>query len=220
MKDALLFQRLRRANPAPLRADATDPDLFARITSEPGDPRLARRERSRRPRRALVVAIALTLTAVAASTAFAVSHWNRAQVVKQPVTRQEYLRAEHSLTIPPGATWPEYHVLPNTVTGKGAGGSYAIMASQHLWECYWVGAIRSGDAAGQRRAHTELDRLLANHVIEAPEGAPEDWAPDPAPAFPYAVWAHDGGLEWVKQNYVLAAAGKPTRLIQSCKANS
>jgi hypothetical protein len=220
MKNELLDQRLRRANPVPAPGTSGDRDLFVRITSGPGDPRLAERARRRRPRRGLVVAIALGLTAVAASTAFAVSHWTTAQVVEQPVTKQEYIGAQRSLTLPPGATWPEYKMLPNTVTGKGAGGGYAVLQAQHAWECYWVGTIRKGDTAGQHRAHAELEGLVANNMLEAPPGAPEDWAPSPAPSVPYVVWAHDGGFAWVKENYALAAAGKPARLIQSCKANS
>jgi hypothetical protein len=220
MTDDLLLQRLRRANPVPAPDMTDDPDLFVRITSGSGDPRLAQRARRRRPRPALVVAIALVLTAAAASTAFAVSHWNHAQVVKQPVTKREYLDAQRGLTLPPGATWPEYRMMPNTVTGKGAGGGYAVITAQHAWECYWVDTIRSRDVAGQRRAHAALEQLLANNILEAPPGAPEDWAPSPAPTVPYAVFAHDGGLQWIEANYALAAAGKPGRLIQSCKANS
>src|SRR5438093_6087932 len=85
-----------------------------------------------------------------------------------------------SLQLPPGATWPEFKIEPNTVTGRGGGASRAVMVSQHAWECYWVDAIRSENLTGQRRAHAELERLLAHNVIVAPNGAPEDWAPSPA----------------------------------------
>ena len=71
-----------------------------------------------------------------------------------------------------------------------------------------------------QRAHDELNRLLAHNVIEAPAGASEDWVPSPFPSVPFAKWAHDGGLDWVRQNYALAAAGHPARLAQSCRANA
>jgi hypothetical protein len=209
---------VRRANPVPTPRDAIDRELFARITARPSDPRLALDRGSRR-RRGLAVAIAFGVMAVVASTAFAVSRWNHAPAVEPPVTRQEYLDAQHSLRLPPGATWPAFKIEPNTVTGRGGGASRAVMVSQHAWECYWVDAIRSENLTGQRRAHAELERLLAHNVIVAPNGAPEDWAPSPAPNVPYAIWADDGGLQYVNAAYAAAAAGKPQQLIQSCRAN-
>src|SRR5438045_339998 len=199
MKTSLAFERVRRANPVPIANAVEDRLLHARITSQPGDARLARGNSSPRRRRSgLVVVIALAVAAVAASTAFAVSHWNHAPAVKPPVTKQEYLQAQHSLAMPPGKNWPSYTMQPNTVTGKGGGASTAVMVSQHAWECYWVDAIRSDDTLGQRRAYTVLEKLLANNVVVAPNGAPEDWAPSPAPTVPYSIWADDGGLEYVK----------------------
>ena len=221
MKTSLALERVRRANPVPIADAVDDRALYARITSEPGDARLARGNSSRRHRRSgLVVAIALAVAAVAASTAVAVSHWNSAPAVEPPVTKQEYLQAQHSLTMPPGRTWPTFRIQPNTVTGKGGGASLAVMVFEHAWECYWVDTIRTHDAAGQRRAHAELEQLVAKNILVAPRDAPEDWAPSPAPSVPYAIWADDGGLQYVKAGYAAAAAGKPARLIQSCRANS
>jgi hypothetical protein len=218
MKTKLAFERIRRANPVPDAQHNSDRELFARITADPGDTRLARHSGSR-GRRRLVGAIAVAVTAVAASTAFAVSHWNVAPAVEQPVTKSEYLEAQKSLRLPPGASWPEFKIEPNTVTSKGGGASRAVMVTQHAWECYWVQAIRERDLRGQQSANAQLEKLLANNVIVAPNGAPEDWAPSPAPKGPYAIWANDGGLQYFQKAYVDAAAGKPQRLIQSCRAN-
>jgi len=211
--------RVRQANPVPSPPNTVDRELFARITASPGDRRLAPHRGSARRRRGLAVAIAIGLMVVAASTAFAVSRWNHAPAVKPPVTKQEYRDAQRSPQLPSGATWPEFKIEPNTVTGRGGGASRAVMVSQHAWECYWVDAIRSENVTGQRRAHAELEKLLANNMIVAPTGAPEDWAPSPEPKVPYAIWANDGGLQYVRAAYSAAAAGKPKQLIQSCRAN-
>ena len=215
MKTKLAFERVRRANPVLDAPRSEDLDLFARITAAAGDPRLAQR-RGSRGRRRLVGVIAVALAAVAASTAFAVSHWNVAPAVEQPVTKSEYLEAQKSLTLPPGASWPEFKIEPNTVTSKGGGASRAVMVTQRAWECYWVQTIRERDLRGQHSAYSQLQKLLANNVIVAPSGAPEDWAPSPAPKGPYAIWANDGGLEYFQKTYAAAASGRPQRLIQSC----
>ena len=213
---------LRRANPVPHAPDLADPDLFDRIRELPGDPRLARPARRRpllrRPGAVLVIVGAVMV--VLSTTAFAVSRWHDAEVVRPPVTKHEYLRAQHRLTLPPGATWPEFHVTPNSVTSRGAGGGQAVLASQIAWECYWVGAIRRGDTAAQQRAHTQLLSLMKHNVVVAPKGAPEGWEPSPLPASPVAIWAPDGGYRWVLAGYAQAAAGHPQRLISSCRANS
>jgi hypothetical protein len=44
--------------------------------------------------------------------------------------------------------------------------------------------------------------------------------PTPPPTVPFAVFAHDGGLNWVRANYKRAAAGDPRNLIQNCRANA
>ena len=83
-----------------------------------------------------------------------------------------------------------------------------------------VKAIRDGDVAAQRRSYNRLSTLLAENMLVAPIGAPEDWRPPNPPAAPYAVFAHDGGFEWIRRTYALAAAGHPHRLAQSCRANA
>jgi hypothetical protein len=219
MKIDRTILRLRRANPYPRPATVEGTELFARITARPPDRRIARGATPRR-RRVLVLAVSFGLMALLASTAYAISNWVFNSAVRPKVTKQEYRLAQHELTLPPGASWPKLHVDPNSVTSRGAGGGHAVLISQNAWECYWVKAISRGDTAGQQRAQTELDALLANNILVAPTGAPEDWTPPNPPQVPYAVFAHDGGLEWVRKTYALAAAGHPHRLAQTCRANA
>jgi len=209
--------RLRRANPVP-RAVAVEADeLFAAITAARPDRRLRREVRHRQ--RVLVVALVLLVMALVASTALAISDW-LGEAVKPSVTKQEYPAAQKELALPPGASWPTFRIEPNSVTGRGAGGGHAVLVAQNAWECYWVHAIREGDNAAAARAQSVLTGLLAQNVLEAPVGASENWTPPNPPDRPYVVFAADGGLDWVRQTYALAAAGKPLRLIQSCNANA
>jgi hypothetical protein len=218
MKTDSTLLRLRAANPFPGPASTDAPDLFARITASLPAPRLRRPERPRR--RALVLAVGLALMVLLASTAFALSNWVIGDAVGPRVTRSEYRHAQHQLTLPPGVTWPALHVDPDSVTGQGAGGGHAVGIAQNAWECYWVHAIRVEDTGAEKRAQAELERLLANNVIVAPAGASENWTPPNPPKVPYAVFADDGGYQWVRETYALAAAGHPQRLIDSCRANS
>jgi hypothetical protein len=193
-------------------------ELFAQITALAPDPKLrGRLGGSPRPR--LVVALTLLGAAFLASTAFAISTWVHGPV-KPPVTKAEYRHAQRELTLPPGVSWPAVHVPSDSVTSVGAGGGRAVLIAQNAWECYWVQAIHDGDVGAQRRAHEELDNLLANHVVVAPVGAPEDWTPPNPPRGPYAIFAHDGGFEWVRAGYRQAAARDPARLTASCRANA
>lgn len=222
MSDSIIT-RLRRANPVPVAETAPAAELFARITALPGESRRAAAERPRRRhRRAIVLAFAVLAAVVLASTALAISHWLGADVVRPPVTKQEYIAAQKQLTLPPGYSWPAFRFPPDaaiSVTPRGAGGGHAVMAAQWAWECFWVKAIRTHDAAGSARAHSALNALLAHNTYEAPAGASEDWTPTPLPTQPFMVYAHDGGLEWTRAGYRLAAAGDATRIAQSCRAN-
>jgi hypothetical protein len=214
--------RLRRANPVPRVPAGDDADLFARITALPRDsspPRAGWRPLLRR--RAVVLALVVLTAVLLASTAFALSRLIGTDVVRPPVTRQEYLAAQKQLRLPPGVDWPVFNTPPsNSVTTRGGGGGQAVLFSQNAWECYWVQAIRDGDAVAAQRAHAELNRLLAHNILEAPAGAPEGWTPDPLPQTPFMAYAHDGGLDWVRASYKQAAAGNPTNLIESCRANA
>jgi hypothetical protein len=217
-KDSTLL-RLRDANPIPVPTPVDGADLFARITAQPPDSRIRGRARPLH-RRGLVLAFSFVAMALLASTAYALSNWVFSSAVKPKVTKLEYRRAQQLLPLPPGSSWPALNIDPNSVTSKGAGGGTAVLISQNAWECYWVKAIREGDVAAQRRAHERLSTLLAENMLVAPIGAPEDWTPPNPPDAPYAVFAHDGGFEWIRATYALAAAGHPRRLAQSCRANS
>jgi hypothetical protein len=222
MKSDSLTDRLQAANPVPLVAQTDSLDLFDEITALPADPRLAEPKRkpfSRRP--GLVLGIAFAVAALLASTAFAISRLVGDEVVGPDVTRAEYLQAQSQLELPPGAAWPPFHAGPsNGVTSRGAGGGIAVLAAQNRWECYWARAIRTGDTAAQARAHAALDSLLAHNILEAPAGASENWTPAVPPKVPYAVFAHDGGLDSIRASYAAAAAGHPRSLNQSCYANA
>lgn len=211
--------RLRGANPVSQPAVVHAPELFARIIALPADSRL---ERPQAPgsRRFLVLALALLIMALLASTAFAISNWVLGDAVKPDVTKAEYRVAQHALTLPPGYSWPALHVDPDSVTGRGAGGGHAVLAAENAWECYWVKAIRTGDTTAQQRAHDELEALLDNNVLVAPAGASENWTPPNPPQHPFATFADDGGFQWKREAYAQAAAGHPQRLIDSCGANS
>ena len=223
MSNDSIMVRLRRANPVPETPAGEDNDLFDRITALPRDSvARARPERpTRRRRRAFILVLTVGIAALLASAAFAISQLIGRDVVRPPVTRQEYVDAQKDLALPPGVSWPEFNIPEeNSVTSRGAGGGRAVLIAQNAWECYWVDAIKRGDGVAGERAHAELNKLLANNILEAPAGASENWAPTPLPTQPVAVFAHDGGLAWVKQNYALAAAGHPGRLAQSCQANA
>ena len=216
------YDRLRAANPVPFIEQTDSLDLFRQITALAGDPRLdnpARKPFIRRRGVALVVAFAVA--ALLASTAFAISRLVGGDVVGPSVTRDEYLLAQRQLTLPPGATWPDIHFGPaNSVTPRGAGGGIAVLNAQNAWECYWVRAIRADDVPAQRQAQAALSALLANNILEAPAGAPEDYTPANPPSVPYAIFAHDGGLDRIRAWYAAAAAGRPQGLIDSCRANA
>src|SRR5438874_12247537 len=78
---------------------------------------------------------------------------------------------------------------------------------------------RRRDTAAEDRAHTELKMLLEKNIIVALADASENWtAPNP-PTGPDAVFADDGGLEWLRATYAQAAAGNPQRLVDRCRAN-
>jgi len=216
MKNDSTLAYLRRLNPVPQAASVDGAELFDQITSLPQDARPAAR-RSAARRRVALVAVGLAVMAILATTAFAVANWF-GDVVKPSVTRQEYRNAQDELALPPGVTWPALNVDPNSVTSRGGGGSSAVMIAMSSWECYWVDAIKSGDQPAQQQAHSELNSLLHNHVVIAPPGASENWAPSTA-QFPVAAFADDGGYQMKQAMYADAAAGHPHSLIQSCRAN-
>ena len=214
MKTDATLDRLRTANPVPTPPVAGDETLFARITALPRDP-----QPRRRPRRRAVLILAPLAAILIASSAFGISTWLGGKAVTPPVTRAEYRQAQQDLPVPPGFRWPALRVDPNSMTTIGGGGGHAVLIAQNAWECYWAAAIRRGDSVAGRRAQAVLDDLTTNHAVIKPDGAPEDWVPPHPPALPYAVYANDGGLQWIRQGYAQAAAGDPTRITKSCRAN-
>jgi hypothetical protein len=223
MSENSTIVRLRRANPVPETPAGDSTDLFDRITTLPQDPPTGQRpvRRPSRRRRALVLVLA-GIAVLLVSTAFGISKWFDDGLVEPPVTIQEYFDAQKQLELPPGVAWPPPDVAPhdNSVTRIGAGGSRAVLIAMNEWECFWADAIRRGDANAGRRAHDELNRLLAVNVFRAPAEAPEEWVPSPLPNVPFAVFSHNGGLGSIRQSYVRAAAGDPTEIAQSCRANA
>ena len=210
------LNRLRAANPFPAGTAVDSDALFDRIVAESPDRPTARTRRPHSRRLALVV-----LAVVAVGGILAVgkaSGWFN-HIIAGPTVKAEYAAAQKQLTMPPGYDWPPLHWPPNSVTSQGAGGSFAVNIDQDAWECYWVGAIHSGNAAGQRRAHAALDDLMKNHIVIAPAGSPEDYTAPQSSRTPTAVFADDGGYQYKQRMYADAAAGRPQQLEQSCRAN-
>ena len=159
--------RLRRANPEPLAPAVDGMDLFAEITALPREAGT----RGPRRRRGVVLAIALAVTVLLASTAYAFSNWVFDDVVGPDVSMAEYLAAQRELTLPPGTSWPTFYMEQNSVTGRGAGGGHAVLAAQNAWECYWAKAIRTGKEPAQRRAHAILERPARAQHPRGPAGS-------------------------------------------------
>jgi hypothetical protein len=211
------LNRLRAANPLPATAAVDAETLFDRIVLAPPDRRLARTERRyRRP--VLVLAAVLVACGLLASGAYAISGWI-GHIIGGPTVQAEYAAAQKQLTMPPGYRWPPLNWPANSVTNRGAGGSFAVSLDQDAWECYWVDAINSGDVSAQRRANAALDALMANHIVIAPAGSPEDYTPPQSSRTPTLAFADDGGYQYKQRMYSEAAADKPQLLEESCRAN-
>lgn len=208
---------LRAAKP-PVPSGFVDAEaLFSRITIAAPDRRL--RTSTRRHRRpVLVFAVALALVAVIASTALALSGWI-GDIIGPSEVHSEFAKAEGQLSLPPGYTWPKLNFPSDSVTSRGAGGSFAVNMAQTAWECYWVQSIGSHDKAGEQSARAALSDLMTNHIVIAPSGASENWSP-PQTGKPLATFADDGGYQYKQRMYAQAAAGHPQLLEQSCRANA
>ena len=217
------MERLRRARPepAPLAIDADE--LFGAIVKTEREPATRRRPR---PRRAVLIAAALAATIVlTAGSALAFTNilgWHDAtSLVKTPRQWQKlYVAAQSDLKLPPGVAWPKLTFPPNSVTPTSEPGGVAVGTAQTAWECYWARAIHTGNVTAQHRAHAALDDLLADHVVVAPPGSSENVAPPASVKLPVEVLASDGGLGYMKRMYAQAAAGNPTMIAESCRANS
>jgi hypothetical protein len=216
MTTASAIDRLRAAKPLAPASSVDTEALFSRITSAAPDRRL-RKSTRRRSRPVLVFAVALALVAVVASTALALSGWI-GDIIGPSEVSSEFTKAESQLQLPPGYTWPKLNFPSDSVTSRGAGGSYAVTMAQTAWECYWAQSIRERDIAGEQNARAALNDLMTNHVVVAPTGASENWSP-PQTGKPLATFADDGGYQFKQRMYAQAAAGHPQLLEQSCRAN-
>jgi hypothetical protein len=212
------LNRLSAANPFPGVPTVDADALFDRIVAAPGDRRLAGTPAKRRRGRTFVLVTALVACGLLASAAYGISSL-LGDVIGGSTVKAEYAKAKTELTLPPGYTWPKLHWPAHTVTSRGAGGGFAVGFDQGAWECYWVAAIHSGDAAAARRAHTALNDLMAKNSVVAPAGASENWSPPIAADTPTQVFADDGGFQYKQRMYAAAAAGNPQQLEQSCRNN-
>jgi hypothetical protein len=214
MTPDLALDRLRAANPFPAATDVDAQSLFDRITA------VAQEAPARRARRRPLVVLlaAFVVVAVLASTALAISGW-LGDVIGPHEVASEYAWAEKQLELPPGYDWPSLNFPSNAVTSRGAGGAFAVAIAQGAWECYWTRAIREHDAAAERRADAALADLMENHIVVAPAGASENWAPPRATVTPISTYADDGGYEYKQRMYAQARAGDAGLLAKSCRAN-
>jgi hypothetical protein len=210
------LNRLRAANPFPAAGAVDAEALFESIVLAPPDRRIARTPRRHSRRLALVLVAAVVACGILATGAL--SGWF-SHIITGPTVKAEYVEAQKQLTLPPGYDWPPLHWPSNSVTSRGAGGSFAVSIDQDAWECYWADAIRSGNVAGQRKANAALDDLMKNHIVIAPNGAPEDYTPPQSSRTPTLAYADDGGYQYKQRMYAKAAAGHPQLLEQSCRAN-
>jgi hypothetical protein len=217
------MDRLRASRPASVPMEADREALFDRIVATPTRAAGARPARRRR-KLVLVAAVGLAVT-LTAGTAVAVStnlfgwHTDNTFIKDPRLWRKLYRDATHQLRLPPGMAWPYRTLAPNTITNRSQPGGMAVGIAQTAWECYWTEAIRANDASAERSAQAALTDLVRHHIVVAPPGSPENVAPPAGTKPPFAIYASDGGIRYVKHNYALAAAGDPSGVAQSCRAN-
>ena len=217
------MDRLRASRPASVPVEADCEALFDRIVATPPGGAGARPARRRR-KLVLVAAVGLAVT-LTAGTAVAVStnlfgwHTDNTFIKDPRVWRTLYRDATHELRLPPGMAWPYRTLAPNTITNRSQPGGEAVGIAQTAWECYWTEAIRANDAHAAASAQAALTDIVSHHIVVAPAGSPENVAPPAGTKPPFAIYASDGGIRYVKHNYALAAAGDPSGVAQSCRAN-
>jgi hypothetical protein len=215
------IERLHAAAPRPVELTTDLDALFtAIVAASPAAPRPARRRR----RTFLVVAGLAAAAVLTAGTALAIGGllgWHTdTSIVRSPREwRALYRTATAELSLPPGMRWPRRTLAPNTVTSRDEPGGMAVGIAQVSWECYWTEAIRASDPAAERRAQAALRDIVRHHIVVAPPGSPENVAPPAGTRPPFEIYASDGGLAYDRRNYALAAAGDPSGIAQSCRAN-
>ncbi len=218
------MDRLRAAAPAPVELETDRDALFHRIVAGAHAPAPTGRP-PRRPRRRLAVVAGLAMAAaLTAGTAFAVGgllgwHTDNSLLQSPREWRKLYRKATRELTLPPGMRWPYRTLAPNTVTSRDEPAGMAVGIAQVSWECYWTAAIRADDTPAERRAQAALSDIVRHHIVVAPPGSPENVAPPAGTRPPFEIYASDGGLAYDKHHYALAAAGDPSGIAQSCRAN-
>ncbi|MDX6549513.1 MAG: hypothetical protein QOJ31_197 [Gaiellales bacterium] len=219
-------ERLQNAAPAAPTPVLDRDAVFAAIVAQPGDLVVTSNpRRSRSSRRKLTIAlVVVALAALTTATAFATGAigWHDETAIVQKPQQWEalYRAATNRLTLPPGETWPQRTLPPNTITGMSEPGGMAVAISRVRWECYWGNAIRSGNTGAQARSQAALADINANHTLVAPDGSSENVAPPANLQGPFEIFADDGGIQFVTKMYADAADGKPAMLFQSCRVNS
>jgi hypothetical protein len=217
------MDRLRASRPASVPIEADREALFDRIVATPPSGAGARPARRRR-KLVLVAAVGLAVT-LTAGTAVAVStnlfgwHTDNTFIKDPRVWRTLYRDATQELRLPPGMAWPYRTLAPHTITNRSEPGGMAVAISQTAWECYWTEAIHAGDTRAEHSAKAALTDIVRHHIVVAPAGSPENVAPPAGTKPPFAIYASDGGIRYVKHTYALAAAGNPSGVAQSCRAN-
>jgi hypothetical protein len=217
------MDRLRASRPASAPFEADREALFDRIVATPPSGAGARPARRRR-KLVLVAAVGLAVT-LTAGTAVAVNtnlfgwHTDNTFIKDPRVWRKLYRDATRELRLPPGMAWPYRTLAPHTITNPSEPGGMAVAISQTAWECYWTEALRAHDAQAASQAGAALTDLVRHHMVVAPPGSPENVAPPAGTRPPFMIYASDGGLGYVKHTYALAAAGDPSGVAQSCRAN-
>ena len=225
MSNDSIMVRLRRANPVPETPAAGNNDLFDRITALPQEAPVGERREgpTRRQRRGLVLVLAAVIAALLASTAFAISQWLGGDVVEPPVTRQEYFDAQKQLVLPPGVRLAEARrrsrrqLRDDPRRRRRPGGPHRDER---------VGVLLGGrdpSRATPRRGseHTTNSTASSRPTCSRLRRAPRrTGCPRLFPTVPFATFAHDGGLDWIREGYDRAAAGHPGRVAQSCRANA
>jgi hypothetical protein len=218
------MDRLRAAAPARVELVLDREALLADILAEVSVPVRAARPRRRPRRRLAIVAGLAAAAALTAGTAFAVGsllgwHTDNSLITSPREWRKLYRVATRELTLPPGMRWPHRTLAPNNVTSRNEPGGMAVGIAQVSWECYWTAAIRAGNTTAERRAQAALTDIVRHHIVVAPAGSPENVAPPAGTRPPFEIYADDGGLAFDKHHYALAAAGDPSGIAQSCRAN-
>ena len=150
-------------------ADRRRRRLFDRIVVAAGR---GSARRARPSRRMLVLVAVAFVAALAASTAFALSHWVFGDVVHAPVSRAEYLRPRRSSSCRPDTRGLRSSSGRTPSWCAAAGAAWPSRSTRARGSA--TGSARSSAATRlRRRARTSvLDDLMTNRIGVAPKGRP------------------------------------------------